>query len=50
MTIYDFNVKDAKGNEISLEKYKGQVVLITNVASKCGLTPQYEGLQKIYDQ
>ena len=49
MTIYDFNVKDTKGNDVSLGKYKGQVVLITNVASKCGLTPQYKGLQKIYD-
>ncbi|XPV70643.1 MAG: glutathione peroxidase [Halarcobacter sp.] len=48
MSIYDFKVKNIDGQEISLEKYKGKVLLIVNVASKCGFTPQYEGLEKLY--
>lgn len=48
--IYDFKVKNINGEEISLEKYKGKVLLIVNTASGCGFTPQYEGLQKIYDK
>ncbi|MDO5520026.1 MAG: glutathione peroxidase [bacterium] len=48
--IYDFKVFDTKGNEVSLEKYKGKVLLIVNTATGCGLTPQYEGLQKIYNK
>lgn len=47
--VYDYNVKDAKGNEISLNDYKGKVLLIVNTATGCGFTPQYEGLQKLYD-
>jgi glutathione peroxidase len=49
-SIYEFKMKDIDGNIVSLDKYKGEVVLIVNVASKCGLTPQYEGLQKIYSR
>lgn len=49
-SLYDFTVQDIDGEEISLSEYKGKVVLIVNVASKCGYTPQYEGLQKIYDK
>lgn len=49
-SIYDFIVKDIDGNEQKLEQYKGQVVMIVNVASRCGFTPQYSGLQKIYSQ
>ena len=48
MSIYDFDVKTIDGNEISMSKYKGKVLLIVNVASECGFTPQYEGLEKLY--
>ncbi len=46
--LYDFSVKTIDGEEKSLSRYKGKVLLIVNVASECGFTPQYEGLQKIY--
>jgi glutathione peroxidase len=49
-SIYDFTMKDIDGNAVKLDTYKGKVVMIVNTASKCGYTPQYEGLQKIYDQ
>ncbi len=48
--IYDIKVKNVQGEEVSLEKYRGKVLLIVNTASGCGFTPQYEGLQKIYDE
>lgn len=47
--IYDYKVKDTKGNEVSIEDYRGKVLLIVNTATGCGFTPQYEGLQKLYD-
>lgn len=49
-TIYDFKVKNAKGQEVNLDQYKGKLLLVVNVASECGFTPQYEGLQKLYEQ
>jgi len=48
--IYDFRVADIDGNDVNLADYKGRVLLVVNVASKCGFTPQYKGLQKLYDQ
>ena len=47
-SVYDFKMKDIKGKDVSLGDYKGKVLLLVNVASKCGLTPQYEGLEEIY--
>ncbi|MCK9279472.1 MAG: glutathione peroxidase [Melioribacteraceae bacterium] len=49
-SIYDFTVKDINGKEVKLNDYKGKVLLIVNVASKCGYTKQYAGLEKIYDE
>ncbi len=48
-SVYDFTLKDIDGNDVKLDKYNGKVVMIVNTASRCGYTPQYEGLQKIYD-
>ena len=49
MNLYDFTVKDNKGNDVSLSEYKGKVLLVVNTATKCGLTPQYEGLENLYE-
>ena len=50
MSIYDFTVKDKKGNDVSLSEYKGKVLLIVNTATKCGLTPQYDALEALYEK
>ncbi|NPD43985.1 glutathione peroxidase [Lentimicrobium sp. S6] len=47
-TFYNFEAKSLQGKDIKMEAYKGKTVLIVNTASKCGLTPQYEGLEKLY--
>lgn len=50
MTIYDFTVKNSKKEDVSLAEYKGKVLLIVNTATGCGFTPQYEGLQDLYEK
>ena len=50
MPVYEYDVKMITGEEISLETYRGQVLLIVNTASKCGFTPQYTELQKLYER
>ena len=46
--VYDFTVKDRRGNDVSLAEYKGKVLLIVNTATRCGFTPQYEELEALY--
>lgn len=48
--FYDFKATSLQGKEISMDTYKGKVVIVVNTASKCGLTPQYEGLEKLYKE
>ncbi len=50
MDIYQFNITTIEGKTITLEQYKNKVLLIVNVASKCGFTPQYQDLQKLYEK
>lgn len=49
MSVYQFSVKDAYQKDVSLNDYQGKVLLIVNTATKCGLTPQYAGLEKLYE-
>ena len=49
-SLYDFTVSDQADRPVSLQDYKGKVVLIVNTATGCGLTPQYQGLQELYDK
>ncbi|MGA7782150.1 MAG: glutathione peroxidase [Paraburkholderia sp.] len=48
-SIYSFSARTLGGDDVSLERYKGKVLLIVNTASECGFTPQYAGLQKLYE-
>ncbi|MCM1303048.1 MAG: glutathione peroxidase [Lachnospiraceae bacterium] len=50
MSIYDFSVKSQNGDDVALEDYRGKVLLIVNTATGCGFTPQYEGLQDLYEK
>ena len=49
-SIYDFSVDDIKGKPVKLDKYRDKVMLIVNTASKCGFTPQYKGLEALYEK
>ena len=50
MSIYDYSVQDAQGNDVPLKQYKGKALLIVNTATDCGFTPQYKELEEIYEK
>jgi glutathione peroxidase len=49
-SLYEFTVKDIDGQDVPLSKFKGKVIMVVNVASKCGNTPQYKGLEQMYEK
>ena len=49
-TIYQFTVNDIEGNEFDFQELEGKKIMVVNTASKCGLTPQYRGLQELYEK
>ena len=49
-SIYDFKVKDIHGKTVDLDRYRGKVMLVVNTASQCGFTPQYKGLESVYEK
>ena len=49
-TVYDYSAKSLDGRDVSLDAYRGKVLLIVNTASQCGFTPQYAGLEKLYEK
>lgn len=50
MSIYDFTAQNIEGQDVSLDQYRGQVLLIVNTAPRCGFAPQYEGLETLYEE
>lgn len=50
MGIYDYTIQDGKGNDVSMEEYKGKVFLVVNTATGCGFTPQYKDLEDMYEK
>lgn len=50
MDFYEYSIQDAQGNKISMEDYRGKVVLIVNTATECGFTPQYKDLEELYEE
>ena len=50
MNIFDFKANDYKGNEVELKQFQGQVILVVNTATRCGFTPQYDGLEALYEK
>ena len=50
MGVYDYVIKNRKGEDVALSDYKGKVLLIVNTATGCGFTPQYEALEKMYEK
>jgi len=48
--VHDFSARDLRGQQVSLSQYRGKVLLVVNTASQCGFTPQYKGLQQLYER